>query len=275
LVPYSTSGIEGPLSAGLPTRYVPPSGFGYPLDGLLPSYPAPVLFRTSSAHGIHPSERSPPTRCPVRFRPGEPTCRFTCRCSRRRSGRPARQASAPGFRPCKRPWRSQMGLALRALEAPVGFALLGSAGKDIDRDFSRSPLMRFAKQANYRPPTGASEYRSVLAWPHPLTSAGRVGKDRATLLGFSHRLDPKRSSARSPGLWVHLSPRRTSLPTGWRSLDEPAALYRSRLGSAEVPSIRRVMPLLPPWIGWRTRPACAGHPPSSYPKATPCGANDR
>src|SRR2546428_13015286 len=36
----------------------------------------------------------------------------------------------------------------------------------------------------------------------------------------------------------------------------------------------RVMPLLPPWLGSRTRPAFAGQPPFAYPQATPCGAND-
>jgi hypothetical protein len=42
--PYSTLRIAGPLNAGLPTRYVPPSGFGYPLGGLLPSIPCRFFF---------------------------------------------------------------------------------------------------------------------------------------------------------------------------------------------------------------------------------------
>jgi len=38
LSPYSTWRLEGPLHAGFClARHVPPSGFGYPLDGLLPS----------------------------------------------------------------------------------------------------------------------------------------------------------------------------------------------------------------------------------------------
>jgi hypothetical protein len=175
LFPTAHTRIEGPLAAGLPTRYVPPSGFGYPLDGLLPSYPAPVLFRTDSAHGIDPSERSPPAECPARFRAGEPTCRFTRRCSLRRSDGPARRASAPGFLPCGRPWRPPMGLAWRALEAPLGFALLGSSSRSLTRDFSRPPLTRFARSAFDRVPAGVSEFRSAPAWPHPSTPASRSG----------------------------------------------------------------------------------------------------
>ena len=53
----------------LPARYVPPSGFGYPPDGLLPFNPWPVFFHTDSAHGINPSKLSPlerpPTALPV------------------------------------------------------------------------------------------------------------------------------------------------------------------------------------------------------------------
>jgi hypothetical protein len=52
LVPYSTSGIEGPPDAGSPARYVPPSGFGYPLDGLLPSVPCRFCFTPAALLGF-------------------------------------------------------------------------------------------------------------------------------------------------------------------------------------------------------------------------------
>jgi hypothetical protein len=51
-VPYSTSGIEGPLAAGSPTRYVPPSGFGYPRGGLLPSNPCRFCFTPAALMGF-------------------------------------------------------------------------------------------------------------------------------------------------------------------------------------------------------------------------------
>jgi hypothetical protein len=41
-----------------------------------PSEPVPALFRTGSAPGICPSEPSPLSRYPARFRADEPTCRF-------------------------------------------------------------------------------------------------------------------------------------------------------------------------------------------------------
>jgi len=64
---------------------------------LTPCDPLPVLFRTGSAHGIHPSEVSPLGRYPERYHPDEPAYRSTRRCSRRRSVGPARQASVSGF----------------------------------------------------------------------------------------------------------------------------------------------------------------------------------
>jgi hypothetical protein len=51
-VPYSTLGIEGPLYAGLTTRYVPSSGFGYPLDGLLPWIPCRFCFTPAALMGF-------------------------------------------------------------------------------------------------------------------------------------------------------------------------------------------------------------------------------
>jgi hypothetical protein len=51
-VPFSTRGFEGPPYAGLPTRYVPPSGFGHPLGGLLPSSPCRLFFAPAALMGF-------------------------------------------------------------------------------------------------------------------------------------------------------------------------------------------------------------------------------
>jgi len=51
-LPYSTSGTEDPLHAGIPARYVPPSGFGYPLDGFLPSDPCRFSFTPAALLGF-------------------------------------------------------------------------------------------------------------------------------------------------------------------------------------------------------------------------------
>ena len=88
-LPTPHTGSEGPLHAGMPARFGPSSGFGYPLDGLRPSWSSPVLFRTGSALGIRPSELSPRERLPGHYHPKGPTCRFSCRFShhtRQRAG---------------------------------------------------------------------------------------------------------------------------------------------------------------------------------------------
>jgi hypothetical protein len=50
--PYSTSGTEGPLFASSPARSVPPSGFGYPPDGLRPSIPCRFCFTPAALMGF-------------------------------------------------------------------------------------------------------------------------------------------------------------------------------------------------------------------------------
>jgi hypothetical protein len=42
----------------MPTRYVPPSGFGYPRDGLLPANPRRFCFAPAALLGFSPSEDS-------------------------------------------------------------------------------------------------------------------------------------------------------------------------------------------------------------------------
>jgi hypothetical protein len=50
--PYSTPRTEDPLIAGSPARYGPPSGFGYPLDGLRPSIPCRFCFTPAALLGF-------------------------------------------------------------------------------------------------------------------------------------------------------------------------------------------------------------------------------
>jgi hypothetical protein len=57
------------MSQALPqARFGPPSGFGYPLDGLLPAPPRRASFVPTALLGLIPSKRSPPARWRARFR---------------------------------------------------------------------------------------------------------------------------------------------------------------------------------------------------------------
>jgi hypothetical protein len=57
LLPTAPVRFEGPLLRQVSTPvYVPPSGFGYPLDGLLPSSPSGPCFRSTAPMGFAPSE---------------------------------------------------------------------------------------------------------------------------------------------------------------------------------------------------------------------------
>jgi hypothetical protein len=118
--PFSTSGITVPLAAG----------FTFPLRSAfrvwLPSWrfppcdPLPVLFRTGGAHGIRPSELSPLGRYPANYRSDGPTCRFSCRSSRRRSVGPARQAAAPGLLPFREFLATNRGISAAAAGCSLG-----------------------------------------------------------------------------------------------------------------------------------------------------------
>ena len=52
LVPTALTRPEDPLFAGTPARFGPPSGFGYPLDGLSPSDPRRFCFAPAALLGF-------------------------------------------------------------------------------------------------------------------------------------------------------------------------------------------------------------------------------
>jgi hypothetical protein len=69
LGPYNTYRHRGSTSRGpCRARFVPPSGFGYPLGGLLPPKPGRACFIPTAFLGFFPSERSPLPRWMPRFR---------------------------------------------------------------------------------------------------------------------------------------------------------------------------------------------------------------
>jgi hypothetical protein len=122
LLPTAHEGSKVHLTRALPTRYVPPSGFGHPLDGFLPSNPCQLCFAPAALMGFPPSKLSPPERFPSRFRTDEPTYRFPLPVlppPKRGAGSAA--ARFLGFDPPRNPFRPTMLLTRRTPVAPLGF----------------------------------------------------------------------------------------------------------------------------------------------------------
>jgi hypothetical protein len=132
-------------------------------------------------------------------------------------GRPDRPRFL-GFDPCWSPWRPQACLAPRPLDAPMGLPLPGSARGSLDQDFARPPLTRFAARPTNRPDHRRHRVSigSRLATPFRCSKLHRVGRSDPRRVFAPD--DPHHSSARPPGLWVHLMLRRASLPAVQQSL---------------------------------------------------------
>jgi hypothetical protein len=135
-----TQGTKVHLTRVLPTRYVPPSGFDYPLDGFLPSNPCRFSFTPTALLGC--TLRSFPHSGSIRAFPPESThlpFHPTLYPPPKRLSRPAGPRFL-GLDPPERPWWSNTCLACRPLAAPLGFTLLGHTAAGLARDFARAPL---------------------------------------------------------------------------------------------------------------------------------------
>jgi hypothetical protein len=105
-----------------------------------------------------------------------------------------------GFNPLRSTWRLVEGLTRQALATPLGFTLQGHSGESLGGDFALPPLTRFARPHDFPPgPTGAPEYQSAPARPHPDPHACTWFPHEATLLGFSHHLIPHIQASELPG----------------------------------------------------------------------------
>jgi hypothetical protein len=140
------------LPRALPARYVPPSGFGYPLGGFLPSIPCRFCFTPAALLGFtlrsfllwQGIRRVTDRKDPLTVSPAVVPDAVAL-------GRPDRPRFL-GFIPCESPWPRRMCLAPPRLDAPMGFALLGSTRRSLGRDSAQPPLSRFAKPATNRRP---------------------------------------------------------------------------------------------------------------------------
>jgi len=180
-------------------RYVPPSGFDYPLDGLRPPSPgraclipaALVGFALRSFLLAKGTDRVSAAMNPHAVFPiGNPAAEA--------EGRP----NGPrllGFYPSESPWRPAGVNSPCSLAAPLGFSLLGLTGRQPPRTFVRHPPSRFRHNPLLRAGNGWRLGVSLGSRLAPPTDP-KAGAGGTALSGFSHRRDPAHASTDQPGL---------------------------------------------------------------------------
>ena len=125
------------------THWGPPSGFGYPHDGLRPSIPGRSCFIPAALLGFS-LRSSALTGCPgVIVRTGPPTVSPVVAPAAFAVGRPDGPRFL-GFAPGKSSSRRRVCLALPPRETPLGFAPSRVLREGLDQDSAWSPLTRFA-----------------------------------------------------------------------------------------------------------------------------------
>jgi len=227
--PYSTYGIEDPLHTGLPTRYGPPSGFGYPLDGFRPAIPCRFYFTPAALMGLTLR------RFPL---PEGIAC-----VSARKNPRTVGLSVIPT--PKRRAGPIDLGFWALALPGvPCDRQVFKPTATGASLGFHPSRVNQRKLWPRFPPASSHALGRCSGEPPHPRTpqsvdqpslgptqrcAGAQAGK--ATLIGFLHRTHPDHSSLPPPGLCVHLSSGRALLPERRGSLgDRPP--YRSCPGSA-------------------------------------------
>jgi hypothetical protein len=138
------------LITGMPTRHVPPSGFDYPLDGLLPLIPCRFSFTPAALMGFTLRRfRLPEGIRGVTTRKNPHTVWPSGIPAAEAPGRPDRRRFL-GFVPSRSPWQPSGFLPLRPLEPPLGLTLPGQPRESLGRDFARPPLTRFSAPTTCR-----------------------------------------------------------------------------------------------------------------------------
>jgi len=137
-------------------RSVPPSGFGYPLDGLLPRIPCRFFFAPAALLGFTLRRFHLPGGS-AGFRLGKPTYRSLGGVPGAEASNRPGQAAISGSMPPESALRPCECLARRSPAPPLGFAPLGRVGENLGLDFSGPPLARFAGSDDCSPNPPASQ----------------------------------------------------------------------------------------------------------------------
>jgi hypothetical protein len=186
--------------AGSPTRYVPPPGFGYPLDGLLPSSPCRFFFTPAALLGftlrsiaLPQGIRGVTTRMnPLTVPPiGAPAAVAM--------GRP-NEPRFLGFHPCQESLATGRRFSPPTAGCSLGFRPSRVRPRKPCPSLHPGSSLTLRATGDYSPVAPASQSLNRLS-PGPIASpARRLTTDGTTLLGFLHRLNPMHANEQPTGL---------------------------------------------------------------------------
>lgn len=183
------------------TRFVPPSGFPYPLGGLLPPSPGRPYLMPTALLGFNPSEPSPPERCFECFHSEQTHVPFTCRYSVGRILGATRQTATSG----RRPFQESLAGPVRLTQADsrlLPWALVPSRAnhRTLGPRFLANSSLALGPPRSLRhrdSPCLRVSISARLARRSASRQAER--RNRATLLGSLHRSAPAAQTEESPG----------------------------------------------------------------------------
>jgi hypothetical protein len=162
-------------SRGVPARYDPPPGFGYPLDGFRPSGPCRFCFTPAALLGFTlrslllpegfrrvPAAKDPHAVSPAVLRSA-------------RGGRPARQASASGLRPFRKSLAFARGFRPRDAGCSLGFRPFRVSRREASSGIRPNSSHALGGQAHepQAMTNRAAECLSASAWRHSPPTSGR------------------------------------------------------------------------------------------------------
>jgi hypothetical protein len=164
------------LPRAFSTRFGPPSGFGYPLDGLRPSNPRRLCFAPAALLGF--ALRSLTTHMvSVHRYTDAPTYRWPA-VTPPLARQPDLHTAVPGLRPMQR-----LHPGPRVFSTPADGRSLGVRPSRVRsrkpcRDFARTPLPRFAQSTLYKRTSPASQSLDRFSAGPTVTPAAEFGGRR-------------------------------------------------------------------------------------------------